>query len=129
MPKYLVLYRSATTAADQMARGHARSRPRPGMDAWMAWAQQAGDTVVDLGSPLEVVEAGGDTGDPIGGFSVLQAEDARRRLREGARRPPHAATGGTIEILQFLADAWHVTRARCAARRRGAARSRWTGVC
>ena len=68
----------------------------------MAWAGQAGDAVVDLGSPLAVVEAGGDTGDPIGGYSVLQAEShqAVAKVLEGH---PHLAMGGTIETLEFLA--------------------------
>ncbi len=43
------------------------------MPGW-AWAQKAGDSIVDLGTPLEVVETGGDVGDPIGGYSILQAD-------------------------------------------------------
>jgi hypothetical protein len=48
-----------------------------------------------------VIEAGGDAGDPIGGFSVLQAEsaDAVRGVLDGH---PHTAMGGTVEILEFL---------------------------
>jgi hypothetical protein len=69
-----------------------------GMEAWMAWAQRAGDAVIDPGAPLAVVEAGGDAGDPVGGFSILQAEDpdALVQVLDGH---PHSAMGGTIEIL------------------------------
>jgi hypothetical protein len=100
MAKFLVLYRAATTATEQMAAG-TPEQAQAGMDAWMAWAQRAGDAVVDLGSPLNVVEAGGDAGDPIGGFSVLQADDAEALVKvlDGH---PHVAMGGTIEILEFL---------------------------
>ncbi len=100
MAKFLVLYRAATTAAEQMAAG-TPEQAAAGMDAWMAWAQRAGDAVVDLGSPLDVVEAAGDAGDPIGGFSILQADDAEALVKvlDGH---PHTAMGGTIEILQFL---------------------------
>jgi hypothetical protein len=100
MTKYLVLYRSTTTAAEQMS-GTSAEQAQAGMDAWMTWAQKAGDAIVDLGSPLGVVEAGGDSGDPVGGFSILQAEsdDALRGVLDGH---PHAAMGGTIEILEFL---------------------------
>ena len=100
MAKFLVLYRSATTAAEQMAAG-TPEQARAGMDAWMAWAQRAGDAVVDLGAPLSVVQPGGDAGDPVGGFSILQADDAvaLEKVLEGH---PHAAMGGTIEILEFL---------------------------
>ena len=100
MAKFLVLYRAATTATEQMAAG-TPEQAQAGMDAWMAWAQRAGDAVVDLGSPLAVVEPGGDAGDPIGGFSVLQADDAEALVKvlDGH---PHTAMGGTIEILEFL---------------------------
>jgi len=100
MTKFLVLYRAISTAAEQMAAG-TPEQAQAGMEAWMAWAQRAGDAVVDLGAPLAVVEAGGDAGDPIGGYSVLQAEDAEALVKvlDGH---PHAAMGGTIEILEFL---------------------------
>ena len=75
MTKYLVLYRSSTTAADQMANA-TPEQAQAGMDAWTAWAGRAGTAVVDLGTPTQVVDAGGDTGDPIGGYSILQAESA-----------------------------------------------------
>ena len=101
MAEFLVLYRAATTATEQMAAG-TPEQAQAGMDAWMAWAQRAGDAVVDLGSPLNVVEPGGDAGDPIGGFSVLQAEDADA-LGKVLDGHPHAAMGGTIEVLEFLA--------------------------
>src|SRR5919199_6630776 len=100
MAKFLVLYRSATTAAEQMAAG-TPEQAQAGMEAWMAWAHRAGDAVVDLGAPLGVVQPGGDAGDPIGGFSILQADsaDAVRAVLDGH---PHSAMGGTIEILEFL---------------------------
>jgi hypothetical protein len=98
--KFLVLYRSPTTAAEQMAAG-TPEQAQAGMEAWMTWARRAGDAVVDLGSPLGVVEPGGDAGDPIGGFSVLQADDAEA-LTKVLDGHPHAAMGGSIEILEFL---------------------------
>jgi hypothetical protein len=100
MSKFLVLYRATSTAAEQMASG-TPEQARAGMEAWMAWAQRAGEAVVDLGAPLAVVEAGGDAGDPVGGYSILQADDAEALVKvlDGH---PHAAMGGTIEILEFL---------------------------
>jgi hypothetical protein len=98
--KYLVLYRSGMTAAEQMAQS-TPEQAQAGMDAWMAWAEQAGDAVVDLGTPLAVVDPGGDSGDPIGGYSILQAEshDALGKVLEGH---PHKSMGGTIETLECL---------------------------
>ena len=100
MTKYLVLYRSRMTAAEQMAQS-TPEQAQAGMDAWMAWAQQAGDAIVDLGTPTDVVDSGGDSGDPIGGYSILQAEsnDALAKVLEGH---PHKAMGGTIETLECL---------------------------
>ena len=100
MRKFLVLYRATSTAAEQMASG-TPEQARAGMEAWMAWAQRAGEAVVDLGAPLAVVEAGGDAGDPVGGYSILQADDAEA-LAKVLDGHPHAAIGGTIEILEFL---------------------------
>jgi hypothetical protein len=67
----------------------------------VSWSQKAGDAIVDLGSPLGVIEAGGDAGDPIGGFSILRAErrDAVQRALDGH---PHAAMRGTIQTLECL---------------------------
>jgi hypothetical protein len=100
MTKFLVLYRAKLSAPEQMAQG-GQEQAQASMAAWMAWAQRAGDAIVDLGSPLAVIEAGGDAGDPIGGFSILQAEsaDAVAAVLEGH---PHAEWGGTIEIMEFL---------------------------
>ena len=99
MTKYLVLYRSGTTAQEQMAQS-SPEQAQAGMDAWTQWAGQAGSAVVDLGSPLGVVESGGDTGDPVGGYSILEAESAE--ALEGLQGHPHRTMGGTIETLEFL---------------------------
>jgi hypothetical protein len=47
------------------------------------------------------VEAGGDAGDPVGGFSVLQADNSKA-LASVLEGHPHTGMGGTIEILEFL---------------------------
>jgi hypothetical protein len=98
--KYMVLYRSSMTADEQMAQS-TPEQAQAGMDAWMAWAGQAGDAIVDLGTPTSVVDPGGDSGDPIGGYSILQAEShqALANLLEGH---PHKTMGGTIETLECL---------------------------
>ena len=63
MSKYLVLYRSPTSAREQMANA-TPEQAKAGMDAWMAWAGKAGSAVVDLGAPLGTGEAvGSDTAD------------------------------------------------------------------
>jgi hypothetical protein len=100
MTNYLVLYRSNMTAGEQMAQ-NTPEQAQAGMDAWMSWAERAGDAVVDLGTPLEVIETGGDSGDPIGGYSILQAE-SHEALGKVLANHPHKAMGGTIETLECL---------------------------
>ena len=100
MTKFLVLYRAGSTAMEQMA-STTPEQAQAGMEAWTTWAAKAGDAIVDLGSPLSVVAPGGDGGDPIGGYSILQAENeaALDAVLDGH---PHTAWGGTLEILEFL---------------------------
>jgi hypothetical protein len=100
LTKYMVLYRSKITAGEQMAQS-TPEQAQAGMDAWMAWAGEAGDAIVDLGTPLSVVDPGGDSGDPIGGYSILQAE-SHEALDKVLAGHPHKMMGGTIETLEFL---------------------------
>jgi hypothetical protein len=99
MTKYLVLYRAENTAAEQMA-GNDPEAAEAGMQAWMQWAEKAGPAIVDLGSPTQPV-AGPGGGDPIGGYSILQAESLEA-LQEVLDGHPHTSWGGTIDVLELL---------------------------
>jgi spermidine/putrescine-binding protein len=96
MAKFLVLYRSSKSAAEQMAQGSAEVAA-----AWMSWAERAGDAIVDLGAPLNTVAGTDDSTALVGGFSILQAESAVAvvQVLEGH---PHTDMGGTIQVLEFL---------------------------
>jgi hypothetical protein len=48
-----------------------------------------------------VVDPGGDSGDPIGGYSILQAE-SQETLSKVLEDHPHKAMGGTIQTLECL---------------------------
>jgi hypothetical protein len=106
MTKFMVLYRSAVSARDQMASA-TPEQAQAGMDAWMAWASKAGDAVVDLGAPLAEAaqvgpgSAGGDSAQ-ITGFSVLQAEsaDAVTSILDG--HPHLQMPGASIDVLEFM---------------------------
>ena len=100
MTTFLILYRSSVSAMEQMA-NNTPEQAAAGMEAWMAWAHGAGEAIVDLGSPVQVVQAGGDAGDPGAGYSIMQAADADE-LRTILEGHPHTAFGGTIEILEVL---------------------------
>lgn len=105
MGKYMVLYRSTATAAEQMAAG-TPEQAAAGMQLWTDWATRVAAALVDLGSPLSeagnVPAGGGNGGKPIGGYSILQAEsvDAVNTLLEG--HPHLMAPGASIEVLEFL---------------------------
>ena len=101
MAKYLVLYRAKMSAVEQLSQS-SPEQAQAGMQAWMDWAQRAGDAVVDLGSPLSVIDPAGDEGDPIGGYSILQADSAEA-LSAVLEGHPHSTWGGTIETLEMLA--------------------------
>ncbi|HZQ87041.1 MAG TPA: hypothetical protein VFA83_19510 [Acidimicrobiales bacterium] len=104
MPKYLVLYRSPVSPREMMA-NTTPEQAQAGMEGWMRWAGQAGGAIADLGSPLASVAMVGkaaDSGTPIGGFSVLEAEstEAVKKLLDG--HPHFDGPDGTIEVLEFL---------------------------
>ena len=104
MAKFLVLYRSKVSAAEQME-GASPEDAQAGMEAWMQWAGKVGDAMVDLGSPLQsvAVVGGSSEGPHIGGFSILEADSAddAKALVEGH---PHLMSPGdpTVEVLEYL---------------------------
>src|SRR5262245_8220928 len=104
MTKYLLLYRAPVSAAEQMAEASAEDA-QAGMEAWMTWAGKAGSALVDLGSPLTpATSMGADCapGDPIGGFSILEADslDALEAVLDG--HPHLQLDGAAIEVHEFL---------------------------
>ena len=105
MAKYLVLYRSKVSAAEQLE-GASPEDAQAGMDAWMQWSGKVGNAMVDMGSPLQSVAVMGGSGDGahISGFSVLEADsaEAAKALVDGH---PHLMSPGepSIEVLEFLA--------------------------
>ena len=95
MTKFLVLYRAPVSAREQMANA-TPEQAQAGMQAWQAWAQKAGSSLVDLGAPLA-----GD-GD-ITGFSVIEA-DSRPAIDELLAEHPHRhLPGAEIDVFEFLA--------------------------
>ena len=106
MPKFLVLYRSNTSSQDQMAAGTPEEM-QAGMDAWMAWAQRAGQQLTDMGTPLGESKTVGSGVAPspgyVGGYSFVEADslDAAMKLMD---EHPHLMTpgGATVEVHELL---------------------------
>lgn len=104
MSKFLLLYRSQVSAADQMS-GASPEEAQAGMDAWMGWAGRAGSALTDMGSPTQSVATvgGAAAGDGfIGGYSMLDADsvEAAQGLLDG--HPHLMVEGNSIEVLQLL---------------------------
>jgi hypothetical protein len=104
MTKYLLLYRSTVSAADQMANATS-AQAQAGMNAWMAWAGKAGSAITDMGAPTQSVATlgGGPSGSGfIGGYSLMEADslDALETLLDG--HPHLMMEGAAIEILELL---------------------------
>jgi hypothetical protein len=92
--KYLVLYRSPTSAQEQLASA-TPEQSQAGMEAWQSWMEGAGGAIVDFGAP---VQGEGD----VTGYSILQA-DSRGALDDVLADHPHRQMpGASIDVLEFV---------------------------
>jgi hypothetical protein len=106
MTKFFVLYNSPVSAAEMMANATPEEM-KAGMDAWTAWGQRNGDSLVDFGLPLGSslhIEAGSASpgSSQASGYSIVQAEslDAAEKMLEDH---PHLQTpGASIDVLECL---------------------------
>jgi hypothetical protein len=107
MKKFLVLYRSSVSAADQMAAA-TPEQAQAGMNAWMDWSERNRDAIVEFGSPLgggayiadgAVSESDSD----VSGYSIVQAE-SEEEAAELFKDHPHLRmpADSSIELLEFL---------------------------
>ena len=103
MKKFLVLYRSQISAQEQMSKATPEQQ-KQGMDMCMAWGKKAAAQIVDMGSPTMNIGTVGGAAAPgfIGGFSILQGENADHVKKALDGHPHLMMPGGTIEILEFL---------------------------
>ena len=104
MTKFMVLYRSSTSARDQMANA-TPEQMKAGMEAWMQWAGKAGDAVVDLGAPLTPaahVGPGSSAAGEISGYSIMQADSAEAIGGVLDGHPHLNMPGNSIEVLEML---------------------------
>jgi hypothetical protein len=101
MPKYLIMYEGSMPppptpeAREQM------------MSAFMAWAGEVGEHMVDPGAPLgasRTVSSDGDTEEPspIGGYTLLSADSLEEAVGL-VRSHPFLKRGGTLRVSESVA--------------------------
>lgn len=104
MAKFLVLYRSSVEATEQMSSA-TPEQGQEGMQMWMKWADKAAAALVDLGAPLansRTMPPGADSGIPVAGYSVLEADSAEAVITLLEDHPHRQAPGAVIEVLEYL---------------------------
>lgn len=104
MPKYLLLYRSAVSAQDQMAAA-TPEQAQAGMDAWTNWGEKAASAITDMGSPTQTVDTVGDGSSRsgfVGGYSQMETGSLEelRGLLDG--HPHLMMEGNSIEVCELL---------------------------
>jgi hypothetical protein len=99
--KYILVYYGGATENDP-------KKAQETMGAWMKWFQDMGKAVVDGGAPTlpgKTVKGKtatkGVSGDPITGYSILQAEDLDSATAM-AKKSPHLSAGGQIAIYELM---------------------------
>jgi hypothetical protein len=100
MAKFLYVYLGGKMETDP-------KKQKESMDAWMKWFGSLGKAVVDGGNPTtpgKVVSKTGAkaiSGDPITGYSIVQAEnlDAALKMAKGS---PQLAVGGQIAVYNIM---------------------------
>jgi hypothetical protein len=106
MARFMVLYRSPMSAEEQMANADP-AQAQAGMDAWMAWAGEAGKAVVDLGTPLgsgrHLGAAPASTaGSDVAGYSVLEADSLDQAIALMDRHPHLSVPENSVDVLPML---------------------------
>jgi hypothetical protein len=102
MSKFMVLYRSTTSARERMA-NTTPEQMEAGMQAWQAWAKRVDYALADLGSPLAHtthVGPGGASTDGVAGYSILTAGSAEEVETLLAGHPHLEIPGASIEVLE-----------------------------
>jgi hypothetical protein len=107
MPKFIVLYRSPFSPEEQLANAD-QAQAQAGVEAWMAWAREAGDAVVDLGMPMgsgrhldgtAVTSSESD----VAGYSILQADSLDDVVKLLERHPHLGVPENSLEVQPILA--------------------------
>jgi hypothetical protein len=105
--KFMVLYRSSASAADQMGANFTPEQREQAMKLWMDWFGKAGDRVVDGGSPLgESHAVAGSAAQPhgsyLGGYTILECGSLDEAMDLLKDHPHFHSPDAAIEVLECL---------------------------
>jgi hypothetical protein len=104
--KFLVLYHSPVSSAEQMA-SMTPEQAKEGMDLWMSWAGRTGEGLVEFGMPLgDAMTVTPDGASPskghVTGYSIIQAESLDEAVNLVKDHPHfHAPKGSAVEVIEF----------------------------
>jgi len=108
MAKFLVLYNSPTAAAKMMANS-SPEQMQEGLDMWNEWFAKVGNSIVDLGTPLDEGKRldersrVSDSESTATGYSILEADSLDSAIKLVENHPHlHTPGGASIEVLPCM---------------------------
>jgi hypothetical protein len=106
MKKFLVLYMSPVSAEEQMQNANPEDMNK-GMELWMKWFDTYKKEIVEQGQPtgneMNVTKTGiSKPNTYIGGYSILQVEDADAVKSILSDHPHFMMEGNSIEVLELM---------------------------
>jgi hypothetical protein len=108
MKKFMVLYMTKAADFERMMKESTPEQQKKGMEGWMKWMGDHKASIVDGGAPLgktKRVDAKGasDTKNGIGGYSIVQAENAEAATKLFGKDHPHLQIpGGWVEVTEIM---------------------------
>jgi hypothetical protein len=108
MKKFMVLYMANAAAFEKMMKESTPEQQKKGMEGWIKWMGDNQPSLVDGGAPLgktSRVDAKGvsDAKNGIGGYSIVQADNAEAATKLFGNDHPHLQIpGGWIEVIEIL---------------------------
>jgi hypothetical protein len=103
MSKFMILYRSSTSAREQMENA-SHEQMEAGLVAWRSWAERVSYAIADLGSPLaHTTHVGpGTPGTDVAGYSILEGGSAEEIETILNGHPHLTMPGASIEVLELI---------------------------
>ena len=108
MKKFMVLYMAHAADFERMMKESTPEQQKKGMQGWIKWMGDNQGSLVDGGAPLgktSRVDAKGvsATKNGIGGYSIVQADNAEAATKLFGKDHPHLQIpGGWIEVIEIM---------------------------